>query len=280
MKYAYFRLFLSKIEQPAILVATGDVQERLPRDQFLRNILSQRVRFSHRSTLMEYVPIPLEAGEGVKFIFGRVGRKKETLENAAPEEKFEAKTHVGWRASNFVLDTSDHSDGQKVAMQVRTDVGIPFAILSSLFNHINQLNSDSGWHVDINPISNKASFWEAVKENKGRITRAEFVYITPNVLGIRSELNEALKRYRERENAQSVSVTLTEPRGALELDTQEVRDAVDYISEGGGSAKLKVGSEVIFDSAHRDQIKSFETDDRIEIVSAANRTSLLRKIFG
>jgi hypothetical protein len=228
---------------------------------------------------MIYVPIRRDEGDDQVFTFGRIGKQVVSQENSGPDEKFEKTEHVGWRASNLLLNTSSDPDGQKLAMQERGDVGKPLSVINSLLQHINTANPDSGWLVTVNPIVEKQSFWEAAEKYKGQITRAEFTYVTPNVLGIRSELNKRLKEYREKENAQQVGVTLYEPKGNLHLDSQEVVDAVEYTSEGGGSAKLKVGRETVFDSQDNEKAKDVETDDSLTFETSGGRQQLIQKFF-
>jgi len=279
MRYVYLRLFLTEVEQPQILVETGDVPPRLDRQSYLEDVFNRNWNFVHWGSEMIYVPIRREEGDDESFTFGRIGKQFTNQENAGPDEKFEITQHTGWKAANLVLNTSSDTEGQKLAMQERGDVGRPLTIVNSLAQHINEINDGSGWSIAVNSMIEKSSFWEAVEKYRGQITRAEFNYTTPNVLGIRSVLNERLKEYRLKENAQSVTVTLQEPKGNLNLETQEVRDAVDYTSEGGGSSKLKAGRETVFDSQDSEKAKDVETDDTISFETSEGRRSLITKFF-
>lgn len=228
---------------------------------------------------MHYVPIKRDEDEDNSIIFGRIGREFTVFENAGPEDNFENSEHSGWRASNFLLNTAPHKDGQKIVMQDRIEVGNPLAILNSMCSQINATYAKYGWHIDVNSITGKQTFWDAVKKNKGQITRAEFTYITPNVLGIRSLINERLKEYREKENAQQVTVIITEPKGNLKLETKEVKDAIEYISEGGGSAKLKSGREVIYDSKDSIVAKDVGVDDSLQFNTSEGRLGLTERLL-
>jgi hypothetical protein len=279
VRYVYLRVFLSETEQPPLLVASGSIAGRTTRQEYLSQVFGAEFSFTHRGVDMIYVPIKKEAAEDAAFFFGRIGRKVRTAENSGPEEKFEYAEHLSWRASNLILDTSDHNDGQKIAMQERGEVGKPIAILNSMVSYLNQKNTDSGWHLSVNSITERQTFWQAAEIYKGQITKAEFTYITPNVLGIRTELTKRLKEYRALENAQQVTVAISEPRGNLVLDTQEVKDAVDYISEGGGSAKLKVGKETVFDSSDSAKTLEVEVDDALRFNTTEGRKSLIDRVL-
>jgi hypothetical protein len=196
MRYVYLRLFLSEIEQRPILIETGDISPRLERQDYLTDVFNRTWTFVHRGIDMVYVPIRRDEGDDQTFTFGRVGKQVTSHENAGPEDKFEPTQKIGWRAANMLLNTSSDQDGQKLAMQASTEVGKPLAVINSLAQHINSQNDDSGWAIAVNYIVERQSFWEAVEKYRGQITRAEFTFVTPNVLGIRSVLNQRLNYYR------------------------------------------------------------------------------------
>lgn len=279
MKYQYFRLFLSEVEQLPILIQAGEISERKTREAYLKEAFSKEWHFKHYAAEMVYVPVSKKPNDNDNFIFGRYGRKVLDKVNDGPETEFEAAYRESWRAANFIADVSHHPDGQKVAAQLNSEVGKPLAILSSLIAQINQENPDSGWYIDINAITEKQNFWETVQRYKGQITRAEFTYVTPNVLGIHSTITRRLKDYRQNENAQTVSVTLSEPKGQLKFDSQEVLDTVEYISEGGGTSKLKVGDKTVFDSSTVDKSVEIESDDTQQIDDKVGRENLKRQLF-
>ena len=151
--------------------------------------------------------------------------------------------------------------------------------MSSLIENINLKSAISGWHLSVNPMVEKSSFWQIVRENKGAITRAEFRYVTPNVLGLRNLLDTRLRDYRTNQNAQEVSVVLSEPKGDLNLETKEVEDSIDYISEGGGSAKLSSGKKVLFDSRHSAKTHETEIDDDARFKSREGREELISRVL-
>ena len=165
-------------------------------------------------------------------------------------------------------------------MQNWPEVGKPLSIVGSLLKHVNEANLDSGWELSVNQVTEKATFWEAAKEYKGQITRAEFHYITPNVLGLRSKINKRLKAYKSDENANEVTVVLENSKGQLKLDSQEVSDAVEYTSEGGGSTKLKVGQQKVYDSEDDEKAITIETDDQLSIEEPEARKSIVERLFG
>ena len=234
MKYHYLRLSLLPMDRPPILEATRAVPDVPNREQYLRHLFSQRTDFKYRNRILVYVPTGTDEIGKRQLMLGRIGRSIASIENAPPEDEFKEITQPSWRAANFIVDISDHPDGQKIAFQHHSSVGRPLSILAGLINHINSVNPDSGWIMEINIIAEKTSFWDAARQHKGEITTAEFSFVTPNVLGVRTKLNEDLKKLREKHNATTVTETIRNPKGHLELTGEDIEDSVEYISEGGG----------------------------------------------
>lgn len=263
MRYHYLRLFLLEQERPPILEAAGTLPRATSRQEFLKQIFSSRIDFKHWNKTLVYIPIGEAQLEGGPVMLGRIGRAVAAVENTPPESGFEETTHTSWRAANVLIDTRDHADGQKLAFQYHANVGKPLPIASSLIEHINSTNQDSGWLIEINLITERDSFWDAVRRHKGEITAAEFMYVTPNILGIRSKLNDDLKEARQKYNAVTVTETIENPKGNLKLEGEEIEQTVEYISEGGGKSKLKVGRKVVYDSDQEEKLIEIEEDEQI-----------------
>ena len=261
MKYHCFRLSVLPLARPPILEAANSLPDISPRQHYLRTLFGKRTDFNHRKTTFIYVHIGVHESDSRLLFLGRIGRSVDAVENAPPEEGFEEITRSSWRASNVFIDTNDQPDGQIMAFQHHYNIGRPLPIATSLIDHINNHNRDSGWFIDINPITDKQSFWEAVHQHKGEITSAEFNFSTPNVLGITSSLNQELKDKRAQHNATTVTETLRNPAGSLDLMGQDVEDSVEYISRGGGSTKLKAGQKILYNSKRAEKTIEVKDDE-------------------
>lgn len=261
MKYHYMRLFLLAQERPPILEDTGSLPPIPTRKEYLEQVFKRRIDFKHRKNTFVYVPIGIEDFEDGPILIGRIGRAIATHENTPPEDGFDETTRTSWRAANVLIDTRDHSDGQKLAFQYHANVGKPLPIAESFVKHINEVNPDSGWIMEINLITERKSFWDAANKHKGKITSAEFTFVTPNILNIRSRLNDELKLKRKNHNAITASETLNNPDGNLNLEGKDIEDSVNYISEGGGKSKLKVRNSTVYDSDKEEKLVEIEEDE-------------------
>ena len=101
----------------------------------------------------------------------------------------------------------------------------------------------AGLSLKIEPLFNKAFFWDLVKEYKNRITWVEFEFITPNMANISNTLADTLKSLSKDMNAVQEKLALTaEPISSLDIspDNATIQGLVDYTSQGGGDITLKI----------------------------------------
>jgi hypothetical protein len=91
------------------------------------------------------------------------------------------------------IDISGESEGQKVAMEETNSIGSPLAIFQSFVSSLNRLEGSDHWLIAVNAMSSEESFWEAVKENKGKISEIDFVFAAPNIWKGETETENALR---------------------------------------------------------------------------------------
>lgn len=100
-----------------------------------------------------------------------------------------------------------------------------------------------GLSLHIEPLFDKAYFWELVREHKNRITWVEFEFITPNMSNISGTLASTLKSLGKDTNAVQEKLALTsDPISSLDIsqNNMTIQGLVDYTSEGGGDITLKI----------------------------------------
>lgn len=129
-------------------------------------------------------------------------------------------------------------------------------------------------------MTEPGNFWSVVSEYKGEITAAVFTFVTPNVLGLRSQLNASLKAARQDNNAHRVGITLVNEKGNLSLEKQNIEDAVEYVSEDGGTAKLKKGRKTVYDSENDEKTFDLEDDEPIMSERKSRWGDFVGRLFG
>lgn len=100
-----------------------------------------------------------------------------------------------------------------------------------------------GLSLHIEPLFNKAYFWNLVESYKNRITWVEFEFITPNMANISQTLASTLKNLGKETNAVREELALaSDPASSLDIarSNATIQGLVEYTSEGGGDITLKV----------------------------------------
>jgi hypothetical protein len=216
------------------------------REEYLRRVFGEKRTFSFYRTVFHYVPEDPQARPDV--LMGRIGRALSTEENSSPDEGFRETTHAGWRAVTIVIDPKHHDDGQKVAVEVNKQVGKASGLISGLVEAINDANPHTAYVVEVAPIINAESFWQFAAKNKGMITKLTFEFVAPNMFGGTDDLSEELRAFRQRENAEKVTIALQSNEG-LETNTDRTREAVNYAVQGCGMIKARSKSGKHYDSS-------------------------------
>lgn len=124
-----------------------------------------------------------------QFIAGRIGRQIRTIENEPPEKGFGETIREPWQASILIIDPSNHPDGQKLAFEVRSQIGRPVSIVKSLVESINSTH-DHPYVIEANSIIDANTFWDFELHYRGKITAITFELIAPNMFGIRDDLTK------------------------------------------------------------------------------------------
>lgn len=156
MHFDLFRISLAlrtQIDMSEYRLPSGGIPTR---EQWLRFVFSQQIQFSSRGSLFYFSPFSPPDGSG--YIWGKIGRRTIEKENAPPEESFIDIEREQWHASNVFIDPEHHDDGQQLAMEVKSSVGLPHSVLEGLANHLNENEHRSPYVIDIGAISDPSSF--------------------------------------------------------------------------------------------------------------------------
>jgi len=241
-------------------------------------VLKDRFHFSHSSHYFFYAC----TGRVDKYILGRIGRLKREAVASDPDSGFAEIYQDVWHAANFIMDITHHPDGQKVALEHVRNVGVPLAMAKSLVNKINDDMSDfSGWDISVNPLSDSKEFWNVVHDNKGDISELELTFVAPNLFGGHDETTKLLADWRKKLNIKSATLTFNNNERKLNVDSEEIKQGIDYITKGGGKTVMKSGSDKIYDSEKKQKTIDVEKDLNIPVISTNGKKwpDLIKKLF-
>jgi hypothetical protein len=267
--YQLFRLSLLARRKPPLLEGMQGVAPAVSRQDYLAAAFGRRIDFTYRK--MNYCYIKVTDIDQV--VAGRIGRPGTEHTTGGPETGFAPFEHEGHLATNVFIGTAGDADGQMLAFQINPRVGTPRPILEALIQRINDIDVDVAWQTEIKPMSDEGSFWKVAEENAAIITSLQLTLIAPNILGFRDSVVDELKLARDENNAATVVVAIDNKDG-IKVDTQSIRNAVHYVSEGGGDAALRNRRKVLFDSRRRTRTISVEGDTPV----AQDKERVLRMI--
>ena len=274
VKFDLFRLSLRKREQVDIF---EQLSGEIGREEWLRTLFSRQVTFRHYS--VDYTFQPTDPSEAHPIIIGRIGRQVVGVENQPPEKDFLEYEHEAWKAAVLVLDPTDHSDGQKLALQHHSEVGNPQALVPRLIQALEEDQEFNHFLTSSHPITNKEAFWDFVRRNKGKVVRLTFELEVPNMFGSDDEYEREMKAYREKEKAQRVKVEISNPDG-VDPDTERVKYTVDKaMDKGTGKVTARAkGAGNVFSSQKKPQSAKLEHDPDSSLIEKA--PLLIDRILG
>ncbi|KZL05528.1 hypothetical protein [Pseudovibrio sp. Ad26] len=250
--FEYLRLSLSIPTIGDLVAALGREEPEISRQDYLKETFSKRRDFFHRGTKYTYVPIHVDSRDN-NFLSGLIGKPVVETVNSGPDSQFALTKSEHYKASFLCVDTA--ADQQVVAFEKRQDVGSAKPILSSMLEQVIRDRKSFSWHTDIAFISDSNDFWAAVEEYKGQITELKLEFYPPNGLRGMDGLRALNKVIVQETNGQSTEYAVKNKDGALIPEGDFVTEAIDYISEGPGSATLKAGKKKVYNSSDARKIK-------------------------
>lgn len=240
-KFELFRLtLLLRAQKDAF---TG---EDPTREEYLRKVFSEKIVFNYHGNMYHFVPEPDLSDN----IVGRIGRPLVIAENRPPEEGLEESLYKTWKAAYFVIDPKHHKDGQKVAVSYDKQVGSSAGLLNAIIDAINTNHSYEAYTIEVEAITDAQNFWQFAEKHKGEITTITFEFMAPNMFGGADRITEEMRQMRLNEKVEKVKFSLTSSEG-LNVDTERVKDSLDYVERGTGKITAKTKSGKRYSSADK-----------------------------
>lgn len=255
-KFELFRLSL--VARPQRDFISDGLGKDISKEQYIRKVFSMNHIVQNRGIEFYYVSFK-EKLVDPRFLGGRIGRQFSNIEYTPPELGLDEALHKGWKALTILIDPTHHDDGQKVAIEVNKSVGSSYTILSAL---IEKINSYSGaiYSINCHPIIDASTFWTFANENKGQITSLSFEFAVPNMFGGHDSIQKELRKFRDEEKAQDVSIKLKSSDG-INTNTEKVKESVEYVEKGGGDIVAKTKSRRVYNSKKKVKITQITIDD-------------------
>lgn len=201
------------------------------REQWLREALASRFKFEHRGKEIHWVP----ANTGDTTISGNLVRVHRRRRHKPPEEGATEELGEEWQGAIVVVDPAHHPDGQKLSFERDATLGKPRPVLQSLTAFVNAMPG-APYAIEPKPIFNEAAFWSWAAAHEFRLHRIAFEFVTPNMFGSKNAFDGDLRELGA-VGVSRVKMALDEGDrgGGIDANSAEIRNAVDYAAQGGGS---------------------------------------------
>lgn len=169
----------------------------------------------------------------------KFAKRKEITVNNATEIDINTVNQDNYPFSYIIVDT----DKQLFLIQKNYELSNSSETIISLAEKIfSSFLVDKCVSIRLTPITDSGSFWTAVENNTGKISSLEFEFLSPNYLGQSYKINELMKELKNETNTESMKMTIKNGRGNLTILNKYpfFKDALQYISNGGGKWKMKI----------------------------------------
>lgn len=269
--FEYYRFFLTPIEEPEF-----PFHKKKTREEVILDMFSPNKTYQFRSRKKDYC-LYIKQKEG-NYVFASIGKRVKKNIRTAPEEGFKTKEIEDWPGCDIFINLSNEHDtgetakkGQLFVVQVNNvDMKYRASVLQNLALAINKDIQKDGYFLTINSIpSEKTLFWNVVKENEGKIKRITFTYIPPNLLDLKSSLEDDLRSVAGEFNSTKVQISMENTDGNLTLSEHNklLKESAEYVDLGAGTFKLQFKGN---------KKKTISSDDSIKIESFMDPEITLR----
>lgn len=260
----YFRLSLKEVGSPDALGAIDFDGTPFTRERWLRVFFSAVRSFEHRSQPFTFIPAD-DAPTSIPshLIVGWIARPRVVSERTPPSAGFEPTEHNSWQGALIVVDPTEHEDGQKVALELRSDVGKPLSVLRSLTSEMYIGDDPRPFDVQVHPIVEPASFWRFAEQHEYRINMLAFDVAPPNMFRGRDSFTGEMRFLRDHVRVNRVRSTLTSET-VLDVQQENIKEVIDYTERGAGTIKAKTTNNVRYNSNDHAKYEALDTEQNDE----------------
>ena len=249
MKIFLYRFSLT--ESPPNLF--NDDSDRPDRHEYLHDIFAKEFRYSPRKGInLRYKPTQVDGD----IISGVICRWVSGAIVGDPADPFAITEGGYWAKSAFFFNLGN--DEQVFGIEDNNEIGKPSAVLKGLIETVNAISGMTHYKINSYSVNVTKSFDEAVAVYAGPVTTLTFDLVLPNPVNGEGATKEALKRLKEKANADRLKATLASREG-IKTTSPMVQDVVSYAEHGGGDVVAKDGMHTIYNS--KKTVKTVEIDE-------------------
>lgn len=241
----------------ANLFEVDDQRFQLPtRLDYLFKWFGEKFSYEPRQgSYLRYIPTGIDNN----VIAAVIARRIDEITHSDEDDPFKEVEGIKWETANLFLNVAD--DEQVIGIEANTKISSKTQVMvSKLVEAINEKSKPGGYKMDVFSVNESSDFWQSVSESPSAIISLTFDMVVPNPPDTTSPTKEALRKLKERLNANTVKETIANPEG-LDLNNDFVKDREEYVSAGGGDVIAKSQDEIVFSS--KDRVKKVEVADSL-----------------
>ncbi len=244
--------------------------EHLSRTDYLRRAFSEKRDFVKSKRI--YTFIPIEAPEG--YVAGFFTRGRPVPLRRADLSPYTAENY---EASLFLLSLDK---AQIIWMEDRQTVGSPKGVIEAFFRHLMRKTDLKDWIAFVRYFEKKETFWNAVRNNKYRISKVVFRFVPPNAFeGVEAAQQFITGIQKEVDNDVFEQVLKGRP-GKMKLDGSIFRATAEIAEQGAGERELRgPKNELIYSSREGRVIAKVEEGDMPTADSPAFVSRIINRLF-
>lgn len=273
MKVQYYRIFVEKTRQLSLFDAHNSKKQDLIYEAF--NVRKPLYFKAGKQRLVFLTKV--EVGP---YILGTLAKAAHVNVQKSPEEGFVTESIESWPHVPVIINTDPNpKTGQSIIIGWNRAVfENPLFQLRILARELTRTSIlDKGYEMAINTITDRGDFWRHIKDYRGHINSLTFSFEAPNLFGTKDALNDELRDAQDSFGITRAQVSLENSAGELNVpeDNQFVNESLKYISDGGGSYKIKLKNKRSISS--REATKAASLED-IEFEIATNDRKAFEKL--
>ena len=231
------------------------------RADHLKRVFSQKRDFLNKMGA-QLAFIPITAPEN--YLAGFFAREGSVAARPRKNDSFPQVAHENWELAFFVIDIDNRS--QVVWMQSGTSVGSPKGILEAFFESLPKGTIYRQYAASVRYMDSERTYWNAIKENKGRITKLTFEFLPPNALGGTDTVKNFVKAAQIQGNPRSQTHTYKSEPGQMNPEADLLAASAEVAMDGGGNASIHAGAETLWTSS-KGRTKETIDDDELPTVN-------------
>lgn len=210
--------------------------------------------------------------------FMKVGKKRKQIEDH--DDLITREERETWPSVAVLINNKP--DKQLIGIQIDAKVYHQTSTLAnSLESALNEQLKEYYLATYVEPITDKSEFWKIIDRYKGLIQNVEFELITPNMANVSKALSDDLRELGKMTNSHKMKVALAANKAEsldIRADNEQVSGLVDYTSQGGGKASIKVEGLRKFTTQRGRRVVEVDSID-VTGVSQEEASSVLSEII-